>query len=1193
MSTGATTAVFLSYASQDAEAARRICEALRSGGVEVWFDQNELVGGDAWDAKIRGQIKECALFVPLISANTQSRTEGYFRLEWRIADQRTHLMGRNKAFLLPVCVDQTPDTGADVPDSFLAVQWTRLAGGETPPAFCARVKKLLGGEGLSASPVGDPAPGQRPGLPSTALRRQSRLGPVVVGIAVVAALAAVFLWRPGRTPAPGPAASIASAPVSEARQLVAKARALALHDQLDEVTREEFSLAEQLLKRAVELDPLDGEAWAAAALCSCGQISLQYDSSQARRELALSQAEKARKLAPDSNAARFAWAMSYRFQESVDRAEVLRLHRDLAQREPDNKWVLRQVGRAFEVNGLNGSEGNEADRAEALRYYDRAAALPGGDAIALRLKADLLFGEGRYAESEETIDRALLLRPSAGHLYTSKIRNLIALDPDLTAAQRVLEKTPPGYLLDDQGAYVASWVWLWSRNPERSLAVLRGLTHDFMDSRYYRGPRAYLTGQAHQMAGRHEAAMTDWRIALQKVGQRLAAEPGSTPWRRWQAELLALLGDPAAADALQVYEQMAGISPPRVTGATVTTYLALGRREPVMDYIATRSQRQPDADFVGELRHSPDLDSLRGDPRFQSALVQAEAALAAREGVPTKAAATSAAPVNADDKSVAVLPFVNRSVDKENEFFTDGLHDDIVANLSKIAELRVISSASVAPYREAAKTPKQIGAELGVAYIVTGSVQRASNRVHLTAELVNARTDVAVAKTFDRDLNDIFAIQAELARAITADLKAVLSPGEQRSLEQAPTQNLAAYDLFLKGMTVPGGGRASYEGTARFMQAAVDLDPKFVEAWGWLLRCETFIYRNYDPSGTRLKRVNAIHDSLQQLAPGSTATILPFARYEFWVHGDFERAIAETRRYISLLPNDPEGYFLLEVIQYRQARLSDAIDNLRHSLALDPNNPGYHFNLLGPLEVCRRYEEEIAELQAIPKMLPDEPTVERRLAFAIFRGRGSTREGDAYFASLPADAASQPPAINDRMDWAEMTGNTAEFLRLEAQLKPDTGNRAVARALRVALARAASGDLAGARTLVAARWDEAQRLAEKSDNDPDAWRRAAEIAALLGRREDALHDVDTVSALPDTKLRLAQKQAADLVCRAFVSAWLGDKTAALDLYARLFQTPFSYLNVHEMKRRPDFLPLRDDPRFQALLADPRNNAPLF
>ena len=140
---GVSNAVFLSYASEDAEAAERIATALRAAGVEVWFDKSELRGGDAWDRQIRGQIRDCALFVPIISVNTQARQEGYFRLEWDLADQRTHLMGRNRAFVIPLCMDATPEREADVPDSFLAVQWTRLPAGAPPAAFVERVQRQV------------------------------------------------------------------------------------------------------------------------------------------------------------------------------------------------------------------------------------------------------------------------------------------------------------------------------------------------------------------------------------------------------------------------------------------------------------------------------------------------------------------------------------------------------------------------------------------------------------------------------------------------------------------------------------------------------------------------------------------------------------------------------------------------------------------------------------------------------------------------------------------------------------------------------------------------------------------------------------------------------------------------------------------------------------------------------------------
>ncbi|MGC1819023.1 MAG: toll/interleukin-1 receptor domain-containing protein, partial [Casimicrobiaceae bacterium] len=150
---GSPKAVFLSYASQDAEAARRLCDALRAVGVEVWFDQSALRGGDAWDASIRRQIKECALFVPVISANTQVREEGYFRREWNLAVNRTLDMADDKAFLLPVVIDATIDVNARVPEKFREVQWTHLPGGEAAAGFAERVHRLLAGGARSVPAV--------------------------------------------------------------------------------------------------------------------------------------------------------------------------------------------------------------------------------------------------------------------------------------------------------------------------------------------------------------------------------------------------------------------------------------------------------------------------------------------------------------------------------------------------------------------------------------------------------------------------------------------------------------------------------------------------------------------------------------------------------------------------------------------------------------------------------------------------------------------------------------------------------------------------------------------------------------------------------------------------------------------------------------------------------------------------------
>ena len=208
-------AVFLSYASQDAGAARRICDALRAAGVEVWLDQSELRGGDAWDQKIRRQIRECALFIPVISASTQSRSEGYFRREWKLGVERTHDMADHVAFLVPVVLDATSDREAHVPERFREVQWSRLPGGDTPAAFVDRIRGLLS-EGSPQAAAAQPAPAPAPAAPGPRATR-SRRGWLVPVAACAALAAAVALWGPWRkAPAePSPPAQAPAAPAEK------------------------------------------------------------------------------------------------------------------------------------------------------------------------------------------------------------------------------------------------------------------------------------------------------------------------------------------------------------------------------------------------------------------------------------------------------------------------------------------------------------------------------------------------------------------------------------------------------------------------------------------------------------------------------------------------------------------------------------------------------------------------------------------------------------------------------------------------------------------------------------------------------------------------------------------------------------------------------------------------------------------
>lgn len=206
-----TGAVFLSYASQDARATQRICEALRVAGIEVWFDQSELRGGDAWDHKIRDQIHDCRLFVPVISANTERRDEGYFRREWSLAVDRTRDMVHKRTFLVPVVIDGTPERGAAVPEKFHELQWTRLPGGDTPPAFVDRIRRLLTPDAAPATTAAAPSTSGLISAPSA--RRSSLSKAAIWGASAIAAIACAYFiadkfWLSKHTVLPAPPAAL-------------------------------------------------------------------------------------------------------------------------------------------------------------------------------------------------------------------------------------------------------------------------------------------------------------------------------------------------------------------------------------------------------------------------------------------------------------------------------------------------------------------------------------------------------------------------------------------------------------------------------------------------------------------------------------------------------------------------------------------------------------------------------------------------------------------------------------------------------------------------------------------------------------------------------------------------------------------------------------------------------------------------
>jgi TolB-like protein/Flp pilus assembly protein TadD len=771
-STHPTGGVFLSYAREDAAAARRIAEALRAFGVETWFDEQELRGGDAWDAQIRKQIRECRLFVPIISATTQARGEGYFRREWRLAVERQQDMAAGMPFVVPVVIDDTPEKGALVPDEFMRVQWTRLPKGIPSPQFVDQVKKLLVNRSWQASP------------PSAAT---------------------------AAAPAPAPA-------------------------------------------------------------------------------------------------------------------------------------TRRSLGGPLAVGGL---------------------------------------------------------------------------------------------------VVAAALAWFFARR-----------------------------------------------------------EPTVTP--------------PPVAEAKPAAPAPAAPAP---------------------------------------------------KPRLA-------------------------------DKSIAVLPFTNMSEDKDNAFFADGVHEDVLTNLALIRELRVVSRTSVQTYRGTTKSMKQIAEELGVTYILEGSVRRVGNKVRVTGQLIHAATDEHVwAQTYDRDLTDIFAIQSELSREIAGAMKAALSPEEKVFIARTPTTNPAAYDEFLKGRSTrnrsPTGSRSALVSAEQSFQRAVELDPNFATAWAELSVVHALkIFWGIDASAARRAKGDAAIARAQLLAPEAPEVIRLVGTYAYYANRDYAKATECYEKLLRLQPNDPTGYESLGLILRRQGRWAESLANLRKAVELEPGNVTYVRNLLSAARYCRRWDEARAMQQRLIALLPDQPREQWFAALLEWESTGNRVPMDRFLAGMS-------PAVRDSelgrflvYNWAIARDDFEAFKVLDAA-KPVYPEEVTPSLTTITAAAVyyGHGDKAAARARI-------EPLAESARaqyrSEPDNFRAVLTLGCVeffLGNSAEALRLIRQAADLvPET--RDALDAPAWRYYLAMVYANSGQSDQAIAELRRLLSAPGATFGG-SLRTDQAFMALRGDARFEALLNDPKNQAPLF
>src|SRR5712691_4383837 len=353
------------------------------------------------------------------------------------------------------------------------------------------------------------------------------------------------------------------------------------------------------------------------------------------------------------------------------------------------------------------------------------------------------------------------------------------------------------------------------------------------------------------------------------------------------------------------------------------------------------------------------------------------------------------------DKSIAVLPFENLSAEKQNEYFADGVQDQILTDLAQIADLKVISRASVMQYKTGvARNLRKISEELGVAHVVEGSVQRAANKVRVNAQLLDARTDAHLwAQTYDRDLADVFAIQSEIAKAIADQLQAKLSPNEKKAIEQPPTTDLAAFDLYSRAKSLLLTADLSATGEPDRLKAielldeAVKRDPSFFDAYCQLAYAHESLYavRGFDHTPARLALAEAALQAATRLRPDAAETHLARAHYLYNGRRDYAGALAELEIARRGLPNDPRLFELTGYILRRRGQQEEGLRSLERAVELDPRNFSTLQQIAFSYQNLGRYAEAIAALDRALAIVPD--NVETRANRALYElfWKGDTR----------------------------------------------------------------------------------------------------------------------------------------------------------------------------------------------------------
>jgi TolB-like protein/Flp pilus assembly protein TadD len=572
----------------------------------------------------------------------------------------------------------------------------------------------------------------------------------------------------------------------------------------------------------------------------------------------------------------------------------------------------------------------------------------------------------------------------------------------------------------------------------------------------------------------------------------------------------------------------------------------------------------------------------------------------------TESGRPAAAAESLPAKSIAVLPFENLSDDKQNAYFADGVQDEILTNLAKIADLKVISRSSVMQYKSGvARNLREIGEQLGVAHLLEGSVQRAANKIRVNAQLIDARTDAHLwAQTYDRDLADVFAIQSEIAKAIAEQLQAKLSPNEKAAIEKPPTTDLVAFDLYTRAKTllilISFNNQQSLQQAIELLNQAVGRDPAFFEAYYQLVYAHGYAYSVLgDHTPARLASAEAALQAATRLRPDAGETYLARATYLYYCLRDYNAALAELEVARRSLPNDPRIFELTGYILRRRGQQEEGVRNLERAVELDPRNPSTLEQLAISYQYLRRYPEEAAVFDRALTIVPNDVGTKANRALVDFNWKAETR---SLHEAIDSILAAGPGAISDAADnWflcalAERDPTATERALVALGDNPCWGDapltlsRSFGEGL---LARMMKDDARAQAAFTKARLEQEKIVQAQPDYGP-AHCVLGLIDAALGRKEEALREGRrAIELLPVEKDSTNGSQM--LVYFAMIAAWVGEKDTALQYLAANGPSPggWQVATYGALKLLPFWDPLRGDPRFEKIVASlaPKETSP--